>query len=197
MFEFPHSSQLDFCLWGKMKCEVYERRADTRDELLVISHCGCCWPHKERRRSTETKDAAIAQGLQSALSFAVGFLNIYGELQRTCHFCVTNFSFKHWIRIKIKINFNFSWFITIHVLRFFTCWTFRPEFHRGHGCLSVWMLCVVRLRALHRADRSSRGFLPECGVSECDSEASIMRRHWPTRGCCAMEKLLYTIRLYL
>jgi hypothetical protein len=25
----------------------------------------------------------------------------------------------------------------------------------------------------------------ECGVSECDREASIMRRPWPTRGCCA------------
>jgi hypothetical protein len=28
----------------------------------------------------------------------------------------------------------------------------------------------------------------ECGVSKCDREASIMRRPWPTRGCCTMEK---------
>jgi hypothetical protein len=28
----------------------------------------------------------------------------------------------------------------------------------------------------------------ECGVSECDSETSIMRRPWPTRRCCAMHK---------
>ena len=28
----------------------------------------------------------------------------------------------------------------------------------------------------------------ECDVSEYDREASIMRRPWPTRGCCAMEK---------
>jgi hypothetical protein len=28
----------------------------------------------------------------------------------------------------------------------------------------------------------------ECGVSECDREASIMRKPWPTSGCCAMEK---------
>jgi len=28
----------------------------------------------------------------------------------------------------------------------------------------------------------------ECGVSECDREASIMRRTSPTRGCYAMEK---------
>jgi hypothetical protein len=26
----------------------------------------------------------------------------------------------------------------------------------------------------------------ECGVSQCDREASIMRRPWPTRGCCAI-----------
>ena len=24
----------------------------------------------------------------------------------------------------------------------------------------------------------------ECGVSECDREASIKRRPWPTGGCC-------------
>jgi hypothetical protein len=28
----------------------------------------------------------------------------------------------------------------------------------------------------------------ECGVSECDREASIMRRPWLTRGCCAIGK---------
>jgi len=26
----------------------------------------------------------------------------------------------------------------------------------------------------------------ECGVCECDCEASMMRRAWPTGGCCAM-----------
>jgi hypothetical protein len=31
----------------------------------------------------------------------------------------------------------------------------------------------------------------ECGVSECDFEASIMRRPWPARGCCAVgEKIV-------
>jgi hypothetical protein len=28
----------------------------------------------------------------------------------------------------------------------------------------------------------------ECGVPECDREASIVRRAWPTRGCCATGK---------
>jgi len=26
----------------------------------------------------------------------------------------------------------------------------------------------------------------ECGVSECDNEASVMRRPWPTGGCCVI-----------
>jgi hypothetical protein len=50
------------------------------------------------------------------------------------------------------------------------------------------VLCVVRKRFLRKADLSSRGFLTQGGVSECDREASIMRRPWPTRGCSAMEK---------
>ena len=43
----------------------------------------------------------------------VGFLNIYHELQRICHFCPTNLSFKHYIKIKLTLN-HFSLFITMH-----------------------------------------------------------------------------------
>ena len=39
------------------------------------------------------------------------------------------------------------------------------------------MLGVVRQRFLRPT---------ECGVSECDREASIMRGPWPTNGSCAM-----------
>jgi hypothetical protein len=35
----------------------------------------------------------------------------------------------------------------------------------------------------------------ECGVSECDHKTAVMRRAWPTRGCCAMEKKY--LRLFL
>jgi hypothetical protein len=28
--------------------------------------------------------------------------------------------------------------------------------------------------------------LTECGVSECDHEAPVIRRPWPSRGCCAI-----------
>jgi len=31
----PDLTPLDFCLWGLMKSEVYRRKVDTRDELLV------------------------------------------------------------------------------------------------------------------------------------------------------------------
>ena len=37
----------------------------------------------------------------------------------------------------------------------------------------------------------------ECGVSECDRESSIMRRPWPTEGCCVMTKKLYYTRTML
>jgi hypothetical protein len=39
---------------------------------------------------------------------------------------------------------------------------------------------------MRRADQSSRGVLPSVACLECDSEASIMRRPWPTRGCYVM-----------
>jgi hypothetical protein len=31
----------------------------------------------------------------------------------------------------------------------------------------------------------------ECGVSQCDREAPIMRKPWLTRGCCATRRNLY------
>jgi hypothetical protein len=39
---------------------------------------------------------------------------------------------------------------------------------------------------LRRADHSSRVVLQECGVSECDCEATVMRGPWPSRACCAI-----------
>ena len=54
-------------------------------------------------------------------------------------------------------------------------------------CL-LWVLCIVRLRSLRRADHASRDVLPSVCVSECDREASTMRRSWPTTCCCAVEK---------
>jgi hypothetical protein len=39
---------------------------------------------------------------------------------------------------------------------------------------------------LRRAPSLVQGSPTECGVPECDREASILRKPWPTRGCCAM-----------
>jgi hypothetical protein len=48
--------------------------------------------------------------------------------------------------------------------------------------------CPVEVSA---SGRSLVRWIPtECGVSEYDCEALIMRRHWPVRGFCAMEKNL-------
>ena len=37
----------------------------------------------------------------------------------------------------------------------------------------------------------------EWGVSECNREASITRRPWPTRACCAMGKQFWPIKNFL
>ena len=52
------------------------------------------------------------------------------------------------------------------------------EFRRVHVCLS-WVLCVVRLRSLRRADHSYRGVVPSV-VCQCDRGTSWRS---PTSGC--------------
>ena len=54
-----------------------------------------------------------------------------------------------------------------------------------HGCLSIVSVvcCQVEVSASGRS--LVQGSTTECGVSECDREASIVRRPWPTGGCCA------------
>jgi len=66
--------------------------------------------------------------------------------------------------------------------RFLDC---RFEFRRGQGRLSlVSVVCLqveVSASGLSLVRRSPT-------ERECDSEASIMRRPWRSRGCCAMEE---------
>jgi hypothetical protein len=58
----------------------------------------------------------------------------------------------------------------------------------GHGCLSFVNIvcCQVEVSATGCSLVQRRP--TECGVSECDREASTMTRPWHTRGCCATEK---------
>lgn len=46
--------------------------------------------------------------------------------------------------------------------------------------------CQVEVSASGRS--LVRGGPTECGMSECDPEAKIMRRLWISRGCCAVGK---------
>jgi len=70
-------------------------------------------------------------------------------------------------------------------LRPLSCWDCGFETRRKRGCLSLVNVVCCQLR---RTDHSSGSSPTECGVSECDREASTMRRPWHTRGCCAVEK---------
>jgi hypothetical protein len=66
----------------------------------------------------------------------------------------------------------------------------------GHECVSLVSVvhCQVQVSLLGCSlDQRNRN---ECdGVSECDCEALIMRRPWPTRCCCtATENLLSSLK---
>jgi hypothetical protein len=67
----------------------------------------------------------------------------------------------------------------------------------GYVCpfLVSIVCCQVEVSATGRSpvQRSAT----DCGVSECDREASIMRRPWPTGGCCATGKFLCIVFVIL
>jgi hypothetical protein len=73
-------------------------------------------------------------------------------------------------------------------LRPLACWDCGFESRLWHGYLSVVgvLLCQVEISVTGRSviQRSRTEF----GVSECDTEASTMRRLYPTMGCRAMNK---------
>jgi len=67
------------------------------------------------------------------------------------------------------------------------CWDFGFESRLKHGCISyVSVMCCqvdVSASSLTLVQRSPT----ECGVSEYDRVVSIIRRPWPSRGCCAID----------
>jgi len=74
-FESPDLTPLDFCLWGWMKCEVYKRKVDTRDELLAR-----IWvllsAYRKVKINSDEQHAIFANDLQSAMRLKVGFSKI-------------------------------------------------------------------------------------------------------------------------
>jgi hypothetical protein len=56
----------------------------------------------------------------------------------------------------------------------------------GHECLSVVSVVCCQVEVSATGWSLVQRSPTKCDVSECDREALIMRRPWPTRGCCGM-----------
>jgi len=77
----PDLTPLDFCLWGWKKSEVYRKKVDTRDELLIniLDVTTCIKEHQDKQHAMSSHE------LQSALMLTVEFSNIYYKLYQLCH----------------------------------------------------------------------------------------------------------------
>ena len=56
----------------------------------------------------------------------------------------------------------------------------------GHECLSAVSVVCCQVEVTAKGRSQVQRSPAECGVSECDSEAWIMKIPWPTSGCRAM-----------
>jgi len=73
-------------------------------------------------------------------------------------------------------------------LRPFACWNCEFESSRGHACVSLVSVVCYQVEDSVSGWSLVQRSPTDCGVSECDREALIMRRLWPTGDCRAMEK---------
>jgi hypothetical protein len=67
-----------------------------------------------------------------------------------------------------------------------TCWDYWFKSSRGHGYLPYLTVVCCQVEVSGSGRSLVQSSPTECGVSECDRKASIMRP-WPTGGSCAME----------
>jgi hypothetical protein len=64
-----------------------------------------------------------------------------------------------------------------------------------YGCLSLVIVVCFQVQ-ISATSRSLVQICPaECGVSECESDASKIRTPWPNGAPCAMEKNIYDLRI--
>jgi hypothetical protein len=79
-----------------------------------------------------------------------------------------------------------------------TCWDCRFKSCHGHRCLSLVSVVCCKVEVSASGCSLVQKIPTKCSASECVREAAIMRRLWPTRGCCAMEggetKSVYIIK---
>jgi hypothetical protein len=71
-------------------------------------------------------------------------------------------------------------------MRPLACWDCGFESRQEHGCLSLVSVVFCQVEVHVWSWSLVRSSPTECGVCECDGKVSIMRRPWPTSGCCAM-----------
>jgi hypothetical protein len=64
-------------------------------------------------------------------------------------------------------------------LQSLTCWICRFKSHRGHGCLSSVSDVCCQVEVSVSGWSLVQSSPTKCGVSECDHEASVMRRPRP------------------
>jgi hypothetical protein len=62
-----------------------------------------------------------------------------------------------------------------------TCWDCGFESRPGKGCLSLVNVVCCQIEVPSSGRSPVQRNPTECGVSECDREASILRRPWSTR----------------
>jgi hypothetical protein len=87
-------------------------------------------------------------------------------------------------------------YYSTYFLRPLACWDCGFESCQRNGCLSLVSIVCCQV------DVPASGWSPvlrsptDCGVSECDREASIIRTPWPTMSCCAIENKNILILIY-
>ena len=70
-------------------------------------------------------------------------------------------------------------------LRPLACWVCDFESRGERGCLSVMSVVCCQIEVSESGQSLVQRSPTVCGVSECDHDASIMRRPLPTGGCCS------------
>jgi hypothetical protein len=66
------------------------------------------------------------------------------------------------------------------------CRDYGLEYRWGHGYLCLVSVVCCQIQVSGSGWSLIQRSPTECGVSECDREATIKRKTWPTGDCCAM-----------
>jgi len=78
--------------------------------------------------------------------------------------------------------------------RLLTYWDCSFESRRVYGYLYLVSVVCCQVEVSASGWSINQRSLTECSVSECDHEALILRKPWPTVGCGAMvKKILQTV----